>query len=183
MTTDPEMPPGERDPLDREGPLGALIGEDYAAANGEDAAPDYDSEPRGPGCCGTLGCVFSLFLLLLIGGAIYGVWWLSDPFVGWRHVYLGGSVAEIDEAPEEKTVFVAGAAVIRYRAPLTDVPVGLVAERIEVRGAFADDVILRGVRVTCEEGAVFVRDLDVRAVRFRDRGINVEGERRVHTFP
>ncbi len=127
------------------------------------------------GCCGCLGG--SLLVLVLLFIALVGAVAYFGPgrFVaeGYKVVNLTEPETIISTAPEEPTIYLGR--IVTYSAPMTNVPVAIVAQEIIVSGDFLKEVSLTGAKVTGLANARFALDLEVIAAEFYDKGIVLKG--------
>jgi len=138
----------------------------------------YDplKKKKGCGCCGCLGgslvAVVLLFIALIGAVAYFG----PGRFVaeGYTVVNLEGAEATVSTAPEVPTLYIGQA--VTYSAPITSVPVAIVAREITVGGDFLKEVSLTGAKVTGLPDARFAENLEVYAAEFFDQGITINGE-------
>ncbi len=127
------------------------------------------------GCCGCLGgsllVLVVLFIALVVAVAYFG----PGRFVaeGYKVVNLREAETIIDVAPEEPTIYLGR--LVTYNAPVTNVPVAIVAQEIIVSGDFLKEVSLTGAKVTGLANARFALDLEVIAAEFYDKGIELKG--------
>jgi len=131
---------------------------------------------KGCGCCGCLGgslvAVVLLFIALIAAVAYFG----PGRFVaeGYTVVNLEGSAATVSTAPEVPTLYIGQA--VTYSAPVTSIPVSIVAREITISGDFLKEVSLTGAKVTGLSNARFAENLEVYAAEFFDKGITLNGE-------
>ena len=126
-------------------------------------------------CCGCLGG--SLLVLVLLFIALVGAVAYFGPgrFVseGYKVVNLTERETIITTAPEEPTIYLGR--LVTYNAPVTNVPVAIVAQEITVSGDFLKEVSLTGAKVTGLANARFSGNLEVIAGEFYDKGITLKG--------
>lgn len=135
-----------------------------------------DHRKPASGCCSAIGC-FGFFALILVLAVAGGVGWFFLPFKsGYTFLRIDEPEIVITDAPDEATVFVAPQSTVRYEAPTTTVPLGIVAKEVELSGSFLEDVTIRASQVTCRSEGTYSKNLDVYAVEFVNEGITVEGE-------
>lgn len=131
---------------------------------------------KGCGCCGCLGgslVAVVILLIALIGAVAY---FGPGRFVveGYTVVNLEGAEASVITAPDQPTLYIGQA--VTYNAPVTSVPVAIVAREITVSGDFLKKVSLTGAKVTGLSNARFAENLEVYAGEFFDQGITLKGE-------
>lgn len=131
---------------------------------------------KGCGCCGCLGgsLVAVVILLIALVGAV--AYFGPGRFVveGYTVVNLEGAEASVSAAPDQPTLYIGQA--VTYNAPVTSVPVAIVAREITVSGDFLKEVSLTGAKVTGLSNARFAENLEVYAAEFFDQGITLQGE-------
>jgi len=93
---------------------------------------------------------------------------------GYTVVNLKDGEAHVNAAPDEPTLYIGRA--VTYSAPLTSVPVAIIAREITVSGDFLKKVSLTGAKVTALSTARFAENLKVYAAEFIDQGITLKGE-------
>ncbi|MDF1753561.1 MAG: hypothetical protein P1U89_12355 [Verrucomicrobiales bacterium] len=144
-----------------------------------DQYKDVRKERKDWGCCGGLGCFALLILLIVVGGVGYCGYILAGDFKeGYEIVQLKGAEEIISTAPTTPTVYINSQGKIIYDAPATSVALGLVGQEVEVNGSFADNLLIRGVKVTCNNGTHVQSDLNIYAVEYQDNGVRVDGEKK-----
>lgn len=135
----------------------------------------YEPLKKKRGCCGCLGgsllVVVILFIALVGAVAYFGPGrFISE---GYTVVNLKESETIISTAPTEPTIYLGR--IVTYNAPLTNVPVAIVAQEIIVSGDFLKEVSLTGAKVTGLASARFAQNLEVIATEFYDKGIVLNG--------
>jgi len=146
-----------------------------------DKYQDVRREKKGTGCCASLGCFVVLVFLLVAGSVAYVGYVMAGDLKGYTVVQLRGEEETISEAPSEATLYIGPKRVV-YNAPQTSVPVAIFAPEIQVLGEFHESLHLRGAKVTCQQGAICQKNLDVYALEFIDEGIQVNGEKKGKTL-
>jgi hypothetical protein len=129
------------------------------------------------GCCGCLGGLFALALLLLVAGAVVVGWYGPGRYVsqGYQVVNLESTEAAVVTAPVEPTFYIAPGT-LHYSAPVTNVPVAFVGRELTIEGDFLDVASITGVKVTVTEKSRFAKDLEVIAAEFTDLGMTLKGQ-------
>jgi hypothetical protein len=131
---------------------------------------------KGCGCCGCLGgslvAVVILFIALIGAVAYFG----PGRFVadGYTVVNLEETESTVSTAPDKPTLYIGQT--VTYNAPVSSVPVAIVAREITVSGDFLKEVSLTGAKVTGLPNARFAGNLEVYAGEFFDQGITLQGE-------
>lgn len=139
-----------------------------------DQYQDVRREKKGFGCCGGIGCLALVLILIVLGAGVYGSYYLFGDLKDYKIVQLEGVEETISDAPTEPTLFVGKGTVI-YNVPITTVPLAVAGNVVEVSGEFEDKLSLRGAKVTCRVGTHCKGDLNVFAVEFIDEGAVVDG--------
>jgi hypothetical protein len=182
----PPPPPPKPDLKDarKEGPTYGAEGSKKSRKKKKDQ-PSHPTDAYAPlrkkrgcgGCCGCLGGAVALALFAVIGLAVAIVWFGPGRFVseGYKVVNLTEENAVIGTAPSEATFYIARGN-LHYHAPLTQVPVAVVAREALIEGDFHQAVSISAVKVELTPRSRFALDLEVLAIEFTDGGMTLNGE-------
>lgn len=127
------------------------------------------------------GCLVVLGSLILIPVAILTIVSIISikQFENAGYVQQRSGIIKIVDAPEEKTLYIAGS--IDDGETAIPVEIAYTAMAVELSGTYQEDVYIRAIHVHCAPGSVFEKDLEIFAVNFDNEGTIIgELKGRIH---
>ncbi len=174
----PPRPPDLKDPRNAGPTYGDKDSKKTKKKRGERTHPTdpYPKLKKRGGCCGCLGGMLVIVLLVAVGIGVAVSYFGPGRFVkeGYKVVNLKEQESVIDSAPSEMTLYIASGSVT-WNASVTQVPVAILAREVNVSGDFHENVSITAAKVTATPQARFAKDLEIYAAEFSDGGITLKG--------